>query len=339
MKRILPWMSLLILIPMVACNTIRGGAPTVSPIATDTLSPAQVQTQINQMLTALPTNTGAAPLVLTETPGPETATVTLPTIPFITTTPEPAMATSAPAATLPPVAVATATVAPTLAPAAPTATFPPTLPAATLTLIPGDPRSRLGPPTSTDPMDNDTKWVWPTGSDKYTSADFRNGKQYVTALTGTDGWRLANPTGEAFTNLYLEAAIQTEKCSGSDHYGLITRVPDVHEANQGYLFGVTCDGRYSLRRWNGLVGAKGEMKWLVDWKASSAIAAGSNQTNRLGMMMIGSRLLLYANGQLLTEVNDSTFSSGNFGVFVGSDVTDNLTIEINEMSYWLNPQP
>jgi hypothetical protein len=188
-------------------------------------------------------------------------------------------------------------------------------------------------------MDNATKWIWPTGSDKYTTGTFSGGKQIVTALTGTDGWRIANPAGHDFTDLYLEATFQTGTCKGSDHYGVFVRVPVLTEPEQGYLFGFTCDGRYSLRRWNANVGTKGEMKWLVNWTASSAINSGSNQTNRMGIMTLGSRLVLYANGQLLKEVKDTQYSSGYFGIFVGSDVTDQLTIKIDQMSYWDNPEP
>ena len=135
----------------------------------------------------------------------------------------------------------------------------------------------------------------------------------------------------------LKATFITTTCSGSDHYGIILRVPVVNAPDQGYLFGVTCDGRYSLRRWNGEIQPKGEMKRLVDLTASSAIKTGSNQTNRLGIYAVGSRLILYVNGTLLTEVNESTYPSGFFGVFVGADVTTNLTVHVDEMSYWLNP--
>ena len=120
---------------------------------------------------------------------------------------------------------------------------------------------------------------------------------------------------------------------------LFLRVPVVNVPDQGYLCGYTCDGRYSLRRWNGEIQPKGEMKRLVDLTASSAIKTGSNRTNRLGIYAVGSRLILYVNGTLLTEVNKSTYPSGYFGVFVGADVTTNLTVHVDEMSYWLNPKP
>lgn len=362
MKRIPVWVTILILLSLVACNLPSGLRQTNGPESTATLSPDQVQTQINQLLTLMPTNTEAPE-------GEATATQALPTLPVeapaeetpaqvVTATPSPTPeATATPAETEPaptealptpteavatqeaPTATATTSGLPTVAitPLIPTATLPPAGP--TFTPAPGDPRSRLGSPSSTDPMDNPNTWIWPTGTDQFTTTSFSDGRQHITALTGTDGWRMANPLGREFGNLYLEASFRTATCSGTDHYGLIFRVPVLREPDQGYLFGFTCDGRYSLRRWNSRVGERGEMRWLVNWTSSDAIAAGSNQANRMGVMMVGSRILLYANGRLLTEVQDTTFPSGYFGVFVGSDVTDRFTIQVEEMAYWENPQP
>ncbi len=348
---------------LAACSLPAARPPASGPSSTATLSPEQVQTQINQMLTQLPTTPGQ---VVTD----PTATLPLPTLPsdatedpapVITATDQPTVEppaptdteVPAPTATTEPAVVPTATGAPSdsesgggivptvavtaISPAATATTAPPSGP--TFTPAPGNPRARLGAPTSTDPMNDPDTWIWPTGSDRYTRGSFANGQQNVVALTGADGWRMSNPLGRAFGNLYLEATMRTTTCASTDHYGLIFRVPEIHDPDQGYLFGFTCDGRYSLRRWNGDVGPRGEMTWLVNWTANSAIATGSNQTNRIGVMMVGSRLLLYANGTLLTEVQDNFYQSGYFGVFIGSDVTDQLTIQIDEMSYWENPTP
>lgn len=341
MRKLLPWICLLLLVSLTACSLPARSTQPQEPgsAETPTLSVDEMQTQISQMLTIMPTNTG-------QPQGEATATQALPTVAVETATPEDgdqgalpqATATTAPeAADTEPAPQATATTAPA-ATTAPTATA--TVPSGpTATLAPGDPRSRLGGATSTDHMDNANTWVWPTGSDKYTRATFGSGVQSITALTGTDGWRLANPAGREFKNLYLEATIRLGACSGSDHYGLIARVPVLEEPDQGYLFTVTCDGRYSLRRWNAEVGTKGEMRWLVNWTATPAIQTGSNKVNRIGLWAYGNRLILYANGQLLTEVQDSTYPSGYFGVVVGADNTDDLTIQVDEMSYWENVQP
>jgi hypothetical protein len=339
MKKFLPLMSLLIIILLAACSG--GSAPQVD-VTTPTISSDDLQTQIAQMLTQLPTDganvetapTPELPTVAPEEPAaeepvlPAAGVLTATPVPTETQPPQPEQPTATveppqPTATVEAAAVATAT-----QPAGPTAT-----------LAAGDPRSRLGAPSSTDSMDSEFGWIWPTGSDKFTRGSFGSGVQTITALGEKDGWRMANPLGRDFSNIYLEGTIKTNTCAGSDHYGLIVRVPAVSEPDQGYLFGVTCDGRYSLRRWNAETGPRGEMKVLVNWTTSSAIKTGSNQVNRLGIFTVGSRLVLYINGERVSDVNDTMFPSGYFGVFLGSSVTPGFSIQVDEMSYWENVTP
>lgn len=329
------------------CNlSFNPGATAAEPTLTD----MQMQTQISTLLTAQPTTT-------LEPKAPVTATAQLPTV---EPTVEPP---TAEAPTQAPEAEATATLeAPTATVEAPTATVeaqqdsqsggggptptaPPTLtpvsgtPAPTATTSPGDPRNRLGNPSSSDGMDDATDWVWPTGVSEFTSVNFTNGSMLLTSLDDISGWRLANPAGREFSSLYLEATVRTGTCQGNDQYGIIARVPVLKDADQGYLLGFTCDGRYSFRSWDGKVGEKGKMTRLVDWTANPAINAGSGQTNRMGLMMVGSRMYLYANGTLLTELSSSTYASGYFGLFVGGMQTKNFAITVDEMSYWENPKP
>lgn len=337
MKRLSLWISLVVILFLVSCNLPASGLSN-RPAAqsTATLSPVQIQTEISAMLTVMPTATPQTP----ESSAVVTPTMALPTVaveqPTATAESAPPQEEASPTSTNTPAAEATP-VMPTATQPAPTATSQPQGPTATLS--PGDPRARQGAPTSTDTMDNPTPWLWPTGTDKYSSATFSNGVQVITSLDTKAGWRLANPTGHEFTNTYIEATFKTNTCSGMDQYGIMLRVPVLSEPDQGYLFGVTCDGRYSLRRWDSKVSPKGEMKRLVDWTTSSAINAGSNQTNRLGIFAVGKRLILYVNGALLTEAQDTLFPSGYFGVFIDYDSTKDLSVQIDEMSYWVNPQP
>lgn len=341
MRKFTAWMSVLILVFLAACSLpTSGGVPQGQP--TDNISADEAATEVVRLLTEMPAQTIQAPSVTVPAGPVATATQAAPvptaTAVVITATAE---AGSDPTATQAPVVEPTATTAPT-ADAVPTQTLAPTAtqpPAPTFTPPANDPRQRLGAPSSTDPMDDSSTWIWPTGNDQYTGANFSSGSMAVTAFTDTDGWRMANPRGREFTNLYLEATFRTATCSGSDHYGLITRVPVISQPDQGYLFTVTCDGRYSLRRWDAKAGTNGEMLWLVRWTESAAINAGSNQTNRLGIFTVGDRLILYANGTLLTEVKDATFPQGYIGVVVGSDETEDLTVHVDEMSFWENPQP
>lgn len=283
-----------------------------------------IATQVAAILTTMPTVTGEAEVQPTQP---------LPTIPPTETPPLPTE-TSQPTEAIPsptqpveqPTAIPTETPMPSPTPQ-PTATI-------AFTPSPNDPVARLGPASWTDNMDKDNNW--PTGSDKFTEISFSDGVMFLTGLTTTDGWRLTWPQ---LTNFYLEMTFQTGNCSGNDRYGMIVRVPESRNPDRGYLAGLTCDGKVSLRRWDATVGAKGEMVNLIPWTAKSVVKTGSNQTNRLGLMAIGDRLIVYVNGELVGEARDNTFGKGYFGVFVGARDTEKFTIKVDQVRYWENPTP
>jgi hypothetical protein len=212
----------------------------------------------------------------------------------------------------------------------PTATPAPTstpAPTPTATLADTDPALTLGDPTWVDNMNNGDNW--PTGFDKFTAIDFKDGFLRLTAQTDLDGWRVSWPTIDDF---YLEATLQTPECDGSDHFGLMFRVPADSQAGRGYLFGITCDGRYGLRRWDGRT-----MHFLINWTGDDAIKEGSNVVNKLGVMARGSNLALYINGQKVNEVTDSNYLEGKFGFFVGGINVEDLSVWVDQVRYWTEP--
>jgi hypothetical protein len=210
-------------------------------------------------------------------------------------------------------AAATASAVPTPAPTA-TATPPAT-----------DPRLTLGKPDWRDTFQNGNNWDLSGGNPQATLSD---GKLVfsVSQADGTDWWRLTAPK---LGDFYLEGTATIGPCHGLDRYGLTFRAPSL---TQLYLFGFSCDGRFSLRKWDG-----SHFTALEGWTTSSAIQAGPGQTNRLGLMAKGSRLSLYANGSLLAKADDSSYSQGRFGLFVASTATDNFSVAFSQLDYWTLP--
>jgi len=252
-------------------------------------------------------------LVATSVSGTLTAEAPLPTVPAaVTDTPPPAateVPTLAPPSDTP---SATATASPTIAP----------------TSVSGDPVTALGQPTWRDTFDSGSGWN--IGEDSFTEAEIEDGKLILTGFSTADGWRLTWPEVE---DVYLEATTRTRTCQGSDEYGLMFRAPDIHEADRGYLFGFTCDGRYFLRSWDGE-----DMNTLIGSTTVAAIQAGSDRTNRIGVWSEGDEISLYANGTLLMKISDDTFpNKGGFGYFIGARKTPEFTIESSEIAYWSLP--
>jgi hypothetical protein len=299
-----------------------------TPGASPTLTDAEMATRVAAILTGMPSNTPLpteapsqtpvtpqpTPLVVHETPQAsntplivtETNSVSTQAAakaPTLTRTPKPTTNTKTPSDTEEPSAT------------------PPA----------GDPRSTLGNPTGTDPMDNPDKWTWPVANDKFTSNGFEDGHMWLTGLSTKPGWVVS---AIHIDDAYIEETVKTEGCSGSDNYGIIFRVPVLRTADRGYLFAISCEGKYSIWGWDGRVGTNGTRTVLIDWKASKYIHSGSNQTNRIGVWAQDTKLTLYVNGVKLDETKSSTYSQGYLGVFVNPDVTKNFTVDVNEMKYW-----
>ncbi len=184
----------------------------------------------------------------------------------------------------------------------------------------------LGDPTFTDPMTTADNWFLLNTAN--TVFSIKDNRMTMTSLKpgGLEEWDLSNLP--SLKDFYIEARFTTgSACSGLDRYGLLLRAPD---PNQGYVFGFSCDGRYRLYAWDGK-----HYNPIQEWKSSPSINQGPNQTNRLGFWAKGDTIKLYANGILLAEFTDKAFSQGGTGLFIGSAVTENFTVQVNQVSYWI----
>lgn len=235
--------------------------------------------------------------------------------------------TTMPTATIPsPISTATPQLDPTDTVEVPTPTQEPTQAEPTSTIAPVD---LSGKPDWRDTLDDGTTFYqFENANSRVTHQD---GRLILSGLTpnGWHGWSLT--FSQQPRNFNLEAIMTPQTCSGSDLYGLVFRAPN---ANSGYFFGVTCDGRYNLHRRNF---EDGTNVILVEMTSSSSIQTGPNATNRLGIKAENERIGLYANDALLQEAKDSTYLEGYFGAFVAASETAGFTAWLDEIALWKLP--
>jgi hypothetical protein len=286
------------------------GCSLSAPTPPATLDPALAYTAAAQTIIAHLTQAALTATVIAPATIPPTAvqTIVQPT--------EPPGETPTPTAPSP-----TATVTATgTASAPPTATGPaPT----------SDPRLYLGNPSFIDTFSTGANWT--LEDDDHSSFEVDDGQLVMTAFNPDycESWRLSWPV---ISDFYLEMIATPQKCAGLDRYGMMARAQKSDGDYLGYLFGFSCDGQYSLRRWNG-----SNFVSIVDWTESEFIRKGAGQGNRIGLMADGQKLSLYANGVLLKEINDDIHLSGKYGVSVGSVKTTDFTVMVDEMAYWELP--
>jgi hypothetical protein len=236
--------------------------------------------------------------------------------------------TTMPTATTPPVNTKTPEVVavPTDTPVPPTPTSTSTPPGPSPTSPPSVTSSE--PDWSDDLSGGNAFYKFENENSRVTQQD---GRLILTGLTanGWHGWSLT--FSQQPRNFILEAVMIPQACSGADLYGLVFRAPN---ANSGYFFGVTCDGRYNLHRRDF---EDGTDEVLLQLTSSASIQPGSNATNRLGVKAEDDRIGLYANGTLLQEVSDSSYQEGYFGPFVAAYETTGFTVWMDEIALWNLP--
>ncbi len=183
----------------------------------------------------------------------------------------------------------------------------------------------LGDPTWTDTFSDASNWYLLDTANSHFSIE--NNQLVMTADLPGQGEEWGLSTHPGITDFYMEVSFTTgDECASLDRYGVLVRAPD---PNQGYVYGFSCDGRFRLYKWDGET-----YQGLQQWTSSAKIQTGPEQTNKLGILLSGDTIKLYANDYLLLELSDSTYDTGRFGLFIGSTNTEDLKIYVNDMSYW-----
>lgn len=106
--------------------------------------------------------------------------------------------------------------------------------------------------------------------------------------------------------------------------------PAVRRAGDGeyYAFLISSDGYYDIRELN-------NSTWVTsqNWTKSEAIRTGS-QTNLIKVVAQGDQFSFYANGEKLGDFVDITLTSGNIGLYAGSQSEGNVTIAFDNFKVW-----
>ena len=200
----------------------------------------------------------------------------------------------------------------------------------TITIVPAGFRDTLGSPTWQDTLDFGTSFgLDETGyQDDNTKIVMDDGAMVLSSSStyGYRGWRL---TSKSPANIYLEAKFDMESCSDADLYGLVYRAPD-YSSGLGYYLGITCEGEYAVTKWT-----ESGSSTIISSVSDPAILSGPDQTNRVGIQMMGNDFFIHINNSFITQFTDKAFENGgHFGVFIAGQGKGNLKVRMDEIAYW-----
>ena len=130
--------------------------------------------------------------------------------------------------------------------------------------------------------------------------------------------------GREFSDFRL--AVEATQVAGPDdnEYGVLVRMRD---ADHFYRFSISGDGYYLVSKYDG--GA-----WEVlngDWTSSDAIHLGA-VTNLLEIVCRGVTMTFLVNGVTLTQVEDSSYSRGDIGLYAGSFFEPGVEIHFDNLT-------
>ncbi len=131
---------------------------------------------------------------------------------------------------------------------------------------------------------------------------------------GTD-WHGCKESSNTYQNMTI--TVNTRILSGLSG-GLFFRVStDVFGEYSGYLFEISATGKYRISIFSQRISAT--ITPLKNWTFSQALRQGYIASNTLQVIAQGSSLSLYANGEFLVQLADSTYTSGWIAFFATTD--------------------
>ena len=137
--------------------------------------------------------------------------------------------------------------------------------------------------------------------------DVGYGDGYYYVLAKAEGIQIFGSGPVAFSDLVIDAYVSQIASSPTNvnAYGVMCRV---QRNGDGYLLRISGDGEYAIQRV-----LDDNFEYLVEWTESDVINQG-NALNHIQAVCDGTRLALYANGELLAEAEDDTFAKGDIGL-------------------------
>jgi hypothetical protein len=166
-----------------------------------------------------------------------------------------------------------------------------------------------GTPALDDPLrDNSKGYNWDVVSGQGGVCQFTNGA-YQVSMSQTNMFYRCTARSTNFINFAYQVQVTLVK---GDQAGIIFRFDDIQATF--YSFFISSEGTYALDTDN----RNGFISELLNG-SSPAIKTGLNQTNLLAVLVRGSQIALYVNGQYLASVQDSTYKSGSIGVIAEND--------------------
>jgi hypothetical protein len=126
-------------------------------------------------------------------------------------------------------------------------------------------------------------------------------------------------------NFYAEITARPSLCRGDDTYGILVRGIGLNY----YRFILSCNSQVSSERVN--AGIKLSIQEAIP---SGDAPRGAPGEVRIGVWAVGGDIRFFLNGRYQFSINDKSFPSGAFGVFVRSEGATPMSVTFSELTVY-----
>ncbi len=163
-----------------------------------------------------------------------------------------------------------------------------------------------------DDFSDDNQWGTITEADHAVEYDGDALRMQVFQQTNWFLW--STPNDESYGNIHIEVTATNNDGESTTAFGIMCRQQEA--SGSYYYFAITSAGQYVIA-----IAKEGETDIFLtnndQWSDSSLIAQ-NKKSYRIGADCGNGVLSLYVDGQLINSVKDSTYTSGNIGLFAWS---------------------
>ncbi|MFK7801603.1 MAG: hypothetical protein AB8G95_08235 [Anaerolineae bacterium] len=180
-----------------------------------------------------------------------------------------------------------------------------------------------------DKFDGRSPLVWKLESDEQGQTAIQDG-QLTFSIPAAGVARYVAAEGLIVGDFVAQVEVMQLAGSKNSGYGMVFRMQDVLSTTpQFYRFDITGNGRFMVEKRT----AENGWERLTDgWQDTTLLLTGFDNRNLLKVEAQGSDLGFFINGFEVFSVNDSTYSSGGFGLDAGTFDQGGLVVAFDNFS-------
>ena len=181
-----------------------------------------------------------------------------------------------------------------------------------------DPNEGLGGIYFDESFNGSSGWGWTYVEEGIVRFGLESGGVLAVFEEANQGWRISlGPDTLTIGDQRVQITARAEVCGDLDEWGLLFRGTFTEENRfNGYLFKMSCSGLVRLEKLE-----DNQSSILLDWVSAEGIKNGPGSENTLMVWVVKDEFRLYVNETFVASVVDSTYDSGQYGIF-GQDRTN-----------------